>query len=83
MYCSGRIFDSSIPDVYKAKVINKRISSGETTTYHLELEPVGSKIEEDEYFVSQSLYERIEPGDEVSVYLKDGWFNIRWAEVTE
>ena len=45
---TNALFDNSKPTVYKAKILNKRISSGKTTTYYLELDKWGLQKEVDD-----------------------------------
>ncbi len=76
-------YDESIPQNHQAEIINKRISSGKTTTYYLELAPWADQIESNEVSVSEEFYDRIETGDSVNIYLKDGVYEIPWLMVTE
>ena len=77
------MYDESVPESYQSKVLDKRISSGKTTTYYLELESWGPQTENDDVSVSKELYENLEINDNVNIYLKKGWFEIPWFVVTE
>ena len=77
------MYDESVPQTFQSKVLGKRISSGKTTTYYLELAAWGVQTENDDVSVSEELYERIEIDDNVNVYLKKGLIEIPWFIVTE
>lgn len=74
-------FDESKPINYKAEIISKHISSGKTTTYYIELTPWGDQTESEDISVSESFYDRMEAGDSVNVYLREGMFEIPWIIV--
>lgn len=76
-------YDNSESEVYSAKIINKRISSGSTTTYYLKLSEWRNQTEPDEVTVSEELYNQLEKDDEVSVYYQKGQFEIPWFFVTD
>lgn len=67
---------------YQAQVLNKRISSGKTTTYYIELTPWGVQKEKDEVAVSKTLYYELQQEDPVNIYLKKGKLAIPWFIVT-
>ncbi|WP_187263613.1 hypothetical protein [Pontibacter beigongshangensis] len=75
--------DNSEPVVFNAKVLSKRISSGKSTTYYLELTPWGLQKEIEEVSVSQDLYEQLERDDLVSIYFMKGYLGIPWFIVTD
>ncbi|TXK47539.1 hypothetical protein FVR03_09090 [Pontibacter qinzhouensis] len=77
------VFDTSAPEFYEAEVTGKRISTGKTTTYYLELTPWGPQTEADDVSVSKELYELVDSGDEVSVYFMKGYLGVPWFMVTE
>ncbi|MFD2512635.1 hypothetical protein ACFSRY_02040 [Pontibacter locisalis] len=74
--------DSSTPEIYSSKVLNKRISSGKSTSYYIELTPWGSQKEADEVSVTKEFYEQINKGDAVSIYFMKGYMEIPWFIVT-
>jgi hypothetical protein len=76
-------YDKSEPEIFSAKITNKRVSSGKTTTYHFELEQWGPQEETDEVNVSKELYDRLNKNDSVYVFLKKGKFEIPWLIVTD
>jgi hypothetical protein len=59
-------------------VLAKRISSGKTTSYYLELGEWGPRDEVADVSVSNSTYKNVEIGEMVNVYLKKGKLNIPW-----
>jgi hypothetical protein len=77
------IYDKSSPQAFDAKILNKRISSGKTTTYYFELTPWGPQTEIDEVSVSKELYSSLEKDQSVHIYFMKGRFNIPWYEMTE
>lgn len=75
--------DNSEPVHYTTKVLDKRISSGRSTSYYLELSAWGHQNEKDDVRVSKGLYNSIEVGDEVNVYFRNGILKIPWFIVTD
>lgn len=77
------MYDNSEPETFNATILSKRISSGKSTTYHLELTPWGNQKEIDEVSVSKDLYNRLDKNDKVTIYFMNGLFDIPWFEVTD
>jgi hypothetical protein len=77
------LYDKSKPETFNATVLNKRISSGKSTTYYLELSPWGKQKEIDEVSVSKGLYNRLDKDDKVNIYFMKGQFDIPWFRVTQ
>lgn len=77
------IYDSSAPKIYQAKIVSKRISSGKSTEYYLELSPWGSRQETEDVSVNTSLYEKMKVGEMVDVNVKEGLVGIPWYFVRE
>ena len=75
-------YDTSSSEIYPAKVIDKRTTSGKTTTYYLKLSPWGPQSEEDEIDVAKDFYIETEVNDHVTVYLNHGKLDIPWVMVT-
>lgn len=71
-------FDRSHGQVFTVQVTGKRISSGKTTSYYLEVTPWGKHTEGSEESVSQRFYNSVEPQDSVSIYLTQGKLGIPW-----
>ncbi|MCC5932067.1 MAG: hypothetical protein JJU28_22670 [Cyclobacteriaceae bacterium] len=76
-------YDNSEPEYFTAKVLNKRVSSGKSTSYYFELSPWGQLSEIDEVSVGKGLFNRIEIGDEVNIYFRTGKLDIPWFTVTD
>lgn len=76
-------YDNSEAEYFTAKILNKRISSGKTTTRYLELSTWGRQKEVDEVSVGKDFYNRAEIGDEVNIYFKKGKLDIPWFIVTD
>jgi hypothetical protein len=76
------LFDNSAPAEYSATVLKKRISSGKSRSYYLELTPWGPRTKPDEVQVSKSFYNRIDSNAEVGVYVWKGRLNIPWITVS-
>lgn len=76
--CLNGILDKSAPSIYEAQVIEKRISSGRPTTYHLTLSPWGPRKKFGEVDVGSSVYQRYEAGDSAKVIVRNGKFGIPW-----
>lgn len=75
--------DNSKPDIYKAAVLDKRIDTGKYTSYDLELSPWGNRTEVEEVSVAEWLYNQVEKGDSIHIYIKKGRFDIPWIIVGE
>jgi hypothetical protein len=71
-------YDVSNAEYFTAKVLNKRISSGKTTTRYLELSAWGQQKEVDEVSVGKGLYNRTEVGSTVKIYFRNGTLGIPW-----
>ena len=77
------MLDKTEPQIFKATMLNKRISTGKNTTYYIELTAWGQRKEVDEVSVSKNLYDRLEKNDNVNIYFRKGKYDIPWFEVTE
>lgn len=78
---TNAIADSSQPVVYPTVITNKRISSGKSTTYYLELKKWGDQTGDEEITVSRSEYESFDVGDKVNVHLRPGIWKMPWIEL--
>ncbi len=89
MYSFGTVvhincyYDHSEPKHYTAEILSKRISSGKTKTGYFKLSPWGNQKEADEVSVGKNLYKRLEVGDSVQIYLRNGKLSIPWFEVSD
>jgi hypothetical protein len=72
------ILDSSLAVVYQAKVLNKSVSHGKSTTYHLKISPWGINRKASDTHVQPDLYERKKIGDTVEIYTHQGRLGIPW-----
>jgi hypothetical protein len=75
-------FDHSEPETFHAKILDKHISSGKTTTYYLTLSSWGPFEENTDVTVTSDQYESFYPGNEVIVYQHPGVFRIPWYYVS-
>ncbi len=75
------LYDPSTPQVYRAEVLKKRISRGKVTTYYFTLSAWGPRTESKDVSVSEELYERIEEGKPVSIYVGKGLLEVPWFVV--
>ena len=75
------LFDKSAPQVFHAKVLDKRMSSGKTASYYLELSPWGLREVANEVSVAKDVFGRANVSDDVNIYFMEGRFGIAWFEV--
>jgi hypothetical protein len=75
------IGDSSEPVLYQTEVMKKRVSSGKTTSYYLELKKWGNLKEDEEVSVTRTEYEARDVGDSINVYEYPGVFKMPWLEL--
>lgn len=76
------LLDQSQPEAYSSEVEGKRVSSGKSTIYYLQLSRWGKQAESDEVSVSKEMYDATDVNDPVTVYLMRGRFDIPWFEIT-
>lgn len=77
------IYDDSEPEVYSSEVLDMRISTGKSTSYYVGLEPWGPVSVIEDVSISKGLYERLEVGESVNIYLMNGKMNIPWFTIKE
>ncbi len=77
------IYDDSEPEVYSSEVLDMRISTGKSTSYYVELTPWGPVTESEDVSITKGLYEQLELGESVNIYLMNGKMNIPWFTITE
>lgn len=75
------IFSNSTVQVYTAEIVNKDKSTGKTTSYYFELSPWDPRQTAEEVQVSGELYQHLELGDSVQVFLIKGALGYPWIEV--
>jgi hypothetical protein len=66
---------------FEARILEKRVSDGKSTTYYLKLSPWGPRTQPEEVSVAKWQYEEGNVEDEVAVNLWDGVLGIPWFEV--
>ena len=69
-------YDKSAPEMFNAKILDKRIKSGKENSWRLHLSPWDSLKEAHDAVVSKKLYDQLEHPNEVTVQLKNGLFGI-------
>ncbi|MCT4673990.1 MAG: hypothetical protein N4A37_12185 [Prolixibacteraceae bacterium] len=75
--------DTSRPELFTAKIVDKSISNGKITTYYLKLTSWGPQKEVDEVSVDQAMYDRVEVDNNVDIYFMNGKLEIPWFIVLE
>lgn len=80
---TNMVLDRSEPRRYTATVIKKFIGSGKSHSTNFVLGPWGPVTEEDTIIVPLALYKAKEPGDSVTILLKEGLYNIPTYVVAE
>jgi preprotein translocase subunit Sec61beta len=74
-------FDTSQPQQFRATVTAMHVSRGRSTSYYLDLSAWGPVARPADVAVSSSLYNQLNPGDEVCVGLHGGALQIPWFVV--
>jgi hypothetical protein len=75
---ANNVFDRSQAKIYQAKVTDRYVTHGKSTSYHIVLGDWGQTHGEENVSVSSSFYNRTAIGSQVNVELKKGYFNIPW-----
>jgi len=70
--------DRGTPEHFAAAVLNKRMTSGKSTTYYLEITSWGPVEEEEEISVTSDQYDYAAVGDSIDVYLMQGTLKVPW-----
>ncbi|WP_316797894.1 hypothetical protein [Pedobacter frigidisoli] len=76
-------YDQSTPKMFHSKILSKRIRSGKTTSYYLELEPWGERKTAEDVDVSKDFYFEVNESDTVNIYFMKGKFDIPWFELSK
>jgi len=76
-------YDKSSAQKYTVEILNKRTSSGRSTTRYLEISSWGDQQGTSEVSVGKSLYKRTNVGDDVNVYLRQGNMEIPWYRLSD
>ena len=79
-YGANCVYDNSVPQVYQAEVVDKRVHVGKRgrKTHYVKVTPWGHHYDKEEIKVSEEHYSEIQLGQSVSIDLKEGLFNIPW-----
>ncbi len=72
------LFDRSRPEVFQVQVMQKYISKGRSTSYHVKLAAWGPIAKPDDTTVPRVIYDEVSVGREVAVYKKNGILGIPW-----
>jgi len=75
---ANTLLDRSPGASYTATVEGKRIRTGKSTTYELDLGPWGPRTESNKLRVSRATYDPIQRGDVVCLTLKQGALGVNW-----
>jgi hypothetical protein len=75
------ILDKSNPSIYKAKIMDKKISGSKRTEYIFKLAPWGRGSEEEEVDVGKTTYSNHGIGENADIIVKNGTFGIPWFYV--
>jgi hypothetical protein len=78
---SNCYYDESASVTYGVQVMNKTISRGKSTSYHLQLAPWGVYADGKKVSVSRDLYNNTQIADSVSIYQKPGRWAIPWYRI--
>lgn len=79
---SNCVFDESSPQKFSTTIVNKKkTESRKFDSYDLYLSPWGIKTEVQKVSIDEDLYNQLQDGDEVSVYIFKGKFEIPWVVV--
>ena len=76
-------FDTAQPQQFRATVSAMHISRGKSTSYYLSLTPWGPRTGPSDVSVSSSLYNQLNPGDEVCIALHAGALGVPWFAVAQ
>ena len=80
---SNCYYDRARPERYRVQVVDKTISRGKSTSYHLSLSSWGIYDEGKKVTVSRAFYFAVDLNDSLSVYVKPGKWNIPWYRVAK
>lgn len=77
------MYDTSTPEKYSTTILNKKETSGKSTTYYLELAPWANQKESTEISVSKEMFNKFEQNEKAHVLLMQGRFDILWFEIVD
>ncbi len=76
-------YDKSNAQKYMVEILNKRTSSGKSTTRYLEVSSWGKQQDISEVSVGKGFYSRTNVGDNVNVYYRKGNMGIPWYRLSD
>lgn len=79
----NRMHDESKPQSYEARVLSKNVSRYHGATYYMILDHVGPQSSSEEARVHSELFNKVNIGSTVRVFVGDGALRIPWYYVTE
>ncbi len=74
------VFDKSEPQIFTSTVIHKRIQSTGIKSYDIEFVSVEKKSEKIKLTIDKDVYNELQVGGNVTIYVFKGLFNIPWVE---
>jgi hypothetical protein len=77
------LYDTSNSRYYRARVLDKWVSRGRSTTYHFRISRWSDEVEEDNIRVSRAVFNRVNIEDPMNVYVYAGKLKIPWYVVTD
>ena len=78
---TNSLFDNTTPTYFNTTVVNKQISSSKIIIYYFYLKSWGPNKIRSKMSVSKFDYKSFSPGDEITITLHNGLFDIPWYEV--
>ncbi|MGJ5816635.1 hypothetical protein [Paludibaculum fermentans] len=75
---TNAMLDTSPEIAYDAVMKEKRVSSGKSITYQLDLAPWGPSRKETRIRVGQLTFQRVQPGDLIHLAVRKGALGARW-----
>jgi hypothetical protein len=80
---ANALLDHPQLSVFRSQVMDKYVTSGKATRYHLRLAPWGPREEPSDVTVPHTLYDRLLPGNLACVLLHQGAFGMPWFIVVD
>ncbi|WMX12462.1 hypothetical protein [Aureispira sp. CCB-E] len=74
-------FDKSEAQIYPVEILNKRSGKNNDSAKHITLAPWSTYNKPQEVEVLQSFFHKIEKGDKVNIYLKEGYLGIKYYSI--
>lgn len=80
---SNWLLDTSSPQTYKVRILDKRVSGGKHYSYYIHPERWGTQAVSEEAKVSKAVYDALAVGDSATIYLYQGFYNIRHYSIVK